>query len=363
MSKHSLKSRRLKRPTERRSKGAAPNKRAASVAMAAVLSVLLTFSIMGASRMVSIPCGADIDEKINGDSGNIATRFELGACEYVASEKIVPKHGDEVAGPVGTFVQRGPAFDPAPLAVVRGAAGVENVFRPQGTVRLEWLRIEGGTGTRGQAGSGTGIAGGDMDDASVVYASEVTGSDAVGFSNAHGLVDRSEFFDTTRNPDFLGFTASGIKAVEEMHVRNSYFHENRGNAIWCDEECDDTSLGRFEATGNLVVDNGRFGIRWEKVPKRDPGGEALIEGNHVHGNGYDASGRAGVSVHDGANAVVRGNTFGQATVAGISYTYNANRLAIRISDSGHSDRPETENVTVENNQLNGETIKGRGLRP
>jgi hypothetical protein len=45
---------------------------------------------------------------------------------------------------------------------------------------------------------------------------------------------------------------------------------------------------------------------------------------------------------------VANNTFGD----------NEDNLAIRITDSGRSDRPDTKNVTVENNTfLGGDTIK------
>jgi hypothetical protein len=316
----------------------------------------------GAARIVEVPCGADLDAKVNADPSTTATRFVLSSCTYTTNQVMALKEGDQIAGPVGSFTQRGPAFDPETSATITAASGVENVFRPRGTVRFEWVRIVGGTGTPGQSGSGTGIAGGQMSDASMLYAVEVTGSDAVGFSNAHGLIDRSEFWDTTKNPDFLGFTAGGVKAVEEMEIRNSYIHDNQGNGLWCDEECDDrnTANAKYWVHENLVVNNGRAGIRFEKVSEANPGGEALIENNRVAGNSNGAV-RGGISVHDASNAVVRGNVFGPGTIAGISYTYNSDKVAIRMSDSGRTDRPDTRNVSVSNNVLNGEVIKGCDL--
>jgi hypothetical protein len=316
-------------------------------------------ALIGAARVIEVPCRADLDAKVNRDPSTTATRFVLSSCKYATNQVIVPKNGDEIAGPVGTFTQRGPAFDPNTSTTITAASGVENVFRPRGTVKLKWVRIVGGTGTPGQAGSGTGIAGGRMSDDSVLYAVEVTGSDAVGFSNAHGIVERSEFWDTTNNPLFLGFTAAGIKAIGEMEIKNSYIHDNQGNGLWCDQFCDDrnTEGGKYWVHENLVVNNGRAGIRWEKVSADASSGEALIENNRIAGNGYGAS-RAGVSIHDGANAVVRGNVFGPGTIAGISYGYDSDKVAIRISDSRRTDRPHTRNVSVTNNAPNGEVIEG-----
>jgi hypothetical protein len=55
----------------------------------------------------------------------------------------------------------------------------------------------------------------------------------------------------------------------------------------------DTSLGTFKALNNLVIHNGRQGIRWEKVPSANAGGEALIEGNRVHSNNLVAQNKVG----------------------------------------------------------------------
>ena len=186
-----------------------------------------------ADQTVNIACGTDVAATINADSGSTATRFVLGSCDFTASQMIIPRDGDEiVCATPPTFTQRGPAYDPNTSCTVTGAQGVENVFRPIGqggsiaTVRFEEIHLVGGTGTPGKVGSGTGIAGGTMGDQSVLYGVEITGSDAVGMSGGHGLFDRSEVFDTTNNTDFLSFTAAGIKAIDEMHIRNSYIHDN-----------------------------------------------------------------------------------------------------------------------------------------
>jgi hypothetical protein len=162
-----------------------------------------------------------------------------------------------------------------------------------------------------------------------------------------------EFTNNTRDPNALGFIASGIKALTEVEVKNSYIHDTQGNGLWCDGGCVDASnmLPGFYVHHNLVVNNDRAGVRYENSTNA-----ALIEFNEVHGNSYKAN-RGGVSVHDAQDALVRNNVFGPATIANVSYDANA-VAAIRCSDSGRSGRPNLQNVVIGGNVLNGETIKG-----
>jgi hypothetical protein len=108
---------------------------------------------------------------------------------------------------------------------------------------------------------------------------------------------------------------------------------------------------------NLVVNNGRAGIRYENVGEVADPGEALIDNNEVHGNSTDAL-RGGVTIVDAQNALVRNNVFGAATIAGVTYSSNSESVAIRATDSGRSDRPDLLNVDIMANVLNGELIMG-----
>ena len=183
--------------------------------------------------------------------------------------------GDKLVGETGTFVERGPAFEPLPTVSIVGSEVLSNVVRAEGTVHLEWVEIVGGTGQYSSdnspvAGTGSGLAMGKASDASSLYAVHVTGNDGTGITNAHGTFDRIELDDTTEDPNFLGFTGSGLKAITEVEVKNSYVHDNQGNGLWCNEFCND-SAGRpngFWVHDNLVVDNGRAGVRYEKVALR-----------------------------------------------------------------------------------------------
>jgi hypothetical protein len=332
-----------------------------------MIGVFAAVFFMGADRVVDIPCGANLVDAVNGDSSTIGTRFQLeGPCTYTVDAALLLKDGDEIAGPAGTFVVRGPAFDPQPTVTIEGTPGVANVIRAQGKVRVEWVKVVGGTGKYSAgsplAGTGSGLAMGMASNDSSLYAVEITGNDGAGITNARGTFDSIELYDTTRDPNFLGFTGSGLKATNEVEVRNSYVHDNQGNGIWCDEFCHDSAEHPkgFWIHDNLVVDNGRAGIRFEKVGDVADAGEALIENNEVHGNSTDA-GTGGISVRDAQNATIQNNRFGAATIAGVAYQPNSGNLAITASDSGRTDRPDLFNVDILNNYLNGETIKGCDL--
>jgi Big-like domain-containing protein len=340
-----------------------------SVAAAAIMVplILVFYSLADAqARIVNIPCGKDIDATINADPRSTASRFVLGAdCPFTASATIVPSNGDEVACAVApTFdplsapayhVEHGPAYDPTTRCTVAGAASVANVFRPIGqggttaTVRFEGIKITGGNFT-GSSGTGTAIAEGSMTNDSYHYGIEVRDNDAAGILSAKGTFDSVEFTNNTRDPNALGFIGAAMKARTEVEVKNSYIHHTQGNGLWCDEGCVDSTShpNGFWVHHNLVVDNGRAGIRFENVGGTNAG-EALIENNEVHGNSPDAV-RGGISVRDAQNATIQNNRFGDPP--------NSNNVAIMASDSGSAGRPDLFNIDIINNILNGETIKG-----
>jgi parallel beta-helix repeat protein len=338
------------------------------VTAAIMLALILAFYSLAnaATPIVNIPCGQDIDARINADPRGTASRFVLGAdCTFVASATIVPSNGDEVACAVApTFVQRGPAFDPTTRCTVAGNSSVENVFRPIGqggttaTVRFEGIKITGGNYT-GSTGSGAAIAEGSMTDTSYHYGIEVRDNEAAGILSAKGTFDRVEFTNNTLVSGALGVIGAGLKARNEVEVKNSYVHDTQGNGLWCDNYCVDSARGRFWVHHNLVVNNKRAGIRFERVGDVSNAGEALIEYNEVHGNSADEN-RGGISVRDAQNATIQNNRFGKVTIGGVTYPANA-RAAIIASDSGRSSRPNLGNILIQNNTLNGEIIKGCDL--
>jgi hypothetical protein len=86
----------------------------------------------------------------------------------------------------------------------------------------------------------------------------------------------------------------------------------------------------------------------------------VFENNEIHGNGKtETERRGGIDIRDSQNAWVGpNNNFGPATIAGVSYAANGDRIGVRATDSGRSDRVNLSNVDVVNNNMNGETIKG-----
>src|SRR5215218_6000059 len=318
-----------------------------------------------AERVVVVPCGQDLDAIVNADDPAIGTRFQLeGPCTYTVDATVELNEGDELAGPLATFIERLPAFDPQPTVTIVGSEGLPHVIRAKGTVRLEWVKIMGGTGLYAAdgsalAGTGSALAMGMSSNTSSLYAVHITGSDAAGITNAHGTFERIELDDTTQDPNFLGFTGSGLKAINEVEVKNSYIHDNQGNGLWCDVFCHDSDshLNGFWVHDNLMVNNGRAGIRFEQVGDVADAGEALIENNEVHGNSVGAI-PGGVSIHDARNALVRNNVFGATIIADVAYLPNSEGVAIRATDSGRLDRPDLQNVDIVDNVLNGEVIEG-----
>jgi hypothetical protein len=348
------------------------------VAVVIMLALILAFYSRAdaqADRTVNIPCGQDIDARINADDRGTATRFVLGAdCTFDASATIVPSDGDEVACAVApTFeplrarvtdlnsVFETPAYDPTTRCTVAGNSSVETVFRPKGqggttaTVRFEGIKITGGNFTNSN-GTGAGIAEGSMTAASSHYGIEIMDNDAAGILSAKGTFERVELTDNTNDPDALGFIGSGMKARHEVEVSNSYVHDTQGNGLWCDNSCEDSAVGQFSVHDNLVVNNGRAGIRWENVGGANAG-EALIQKNEVHGNSPEER-RGGISVRDAQDAQILNNRFGEVTIGGVLYPPNARAVAIIASDSGRSDRPNLWNIDIIGNILNGETIRG-----
>jgi len=320
---------------------------------------------MGADRVVDVPCSQDLDAIVNADDPTTGTLFQLeGPCTYTVDTTVELNEGDEITGPQGTFIERGTALDPEPTVTIVGKQQVSNVIRAKGTVRLEWVKIIGGTGEYSSdgspiAGTGSALAMGMASNTSSLYAVHITGSDAAGITNAHGTFDSIELDDTTQDSNFLGFTGSGLKAITEVEVRNSYIHDNQGNGLWCDVFCHDSSshLNGFWIHDNLVVNNGRAGIRFERVGDVADAGEALIENNEVHGNSLKLS-RGGIDIRDAQNALVRNNVFGATTIAGVAYLPNTSGVAIRTTNSGRPDRPNLFNVEIVGNVLNGEVTEG-----
>ena len=293
----------------------------------------------------------DIAKVVNGDSATRATVFQLAAnATYRVNALIVLKAGDELRGAVGTKPQvpGSVATDPNPTTKLENGAALESLIALRGDNAITWLDMRGAD-YKGQSGSGSAIAAGSGDDDTWIQYNRIHLNGAAGITNAHGHILDNEIDNNTTDRSALGVIAAGVKGIVEYEAGCNYVHENLGHGLWGDVLMKDTTVGSFNVHDNVLSNNGRAGVRFERT--ECSGAEFSAVGNTIQNNGEETV-RGGVSIHDACNSYVANNTFGG----------NWDRLAVRITDSGRSDRPDTKNATIEQNTMNGENVKlGTGI--
>ena len=351
--------------------------------LTAVMVVVLLVHIFPAAAAhdscsgVQVNPSDDLDAIVNSDPPTSATTFCIHAGTYFIDQVVVPRDGDALVGEPGTSTVIGPATKPEPVVLVRNAAALRRLVQPTGSnIHLEWLDISGANvryndqtqdtcGNWGevankcpQAGTGVAIASGNADGTLLITHVRVWGNEGLGIGNAKGRVLHSEFFDNTRNPDWVGFEGAGVKGVTEFEAAHNFVHDEQGNGLWCDHACADDAAREDGAWfhHNLLVNNARWGMRYEFSPIVASGVHSsqptfLAENNEVHGNGV-----GGASMVDAQNGTFRSNIFGPTTMAGVSYAANYNNRAIFFYDSGRAERTDLWNYDATGNQLNGEII-------
>jgi hypothetical protein len=323
--------------------------------------------------------GDDLDAIVNGDPATSATTFCIHAGTYLIDNVVVPRDGDTLLGEQGTSTVIGPATKPEPVVLVRNGAALSRLVQPTGSnIHLEWLDISGAnvlyddqtkdtcanwgevTNKCPQAGTGVAIASGKADGALLITHVRVWGNEGLGIGSAKGRVLHSEFFDNTRNPDWVGFEGAAVKGVTEFEAAYNFVHDEQGNGLWCDHACADDAARVNGAWfhHNLIVNNARWGLRYEFSPIVASGVHSsqptfLAENNEVHGNGL-----GGASMVDAQNGTFRANIFGPTTMEGVSYAANYNHRAIFFRDSGRAERTDLWKGDATDNELNGETIVG-----
>jgi hypothetical protein len=331
----------------------------------------------------------DLDAAINNDPSTTATKFCVTAGTHRVSDTAILRGGDSISGPLGAQTTRGPAVYGQPTAKLVGDTTDKVISASGPNVTIEWVDVSGGDGridpdARASncpssnlpegagcpvVGTGVGIALGQGDGTTLVRNVRVHDNDGVGISNAMGRIENSEFFSNTLDDRFLGVVGSAIKGVAEFEAARNYVHDEQGVGIWHDHslsgEGDEPAMASNPGGGtwvhhNLVVDNDRYGIRFEYSPRNAAEGQHLgtptflAEANRVAGTRINA----GASHADAQNGAWESNIFGQQTVAGVSYGGNFNGRALVIGDSGRSDRTDLWNADVHGNKLNGESISG-----
>jgi hypothetical protein len=294
--------------------------------------------------------GDDIDAIINNDPSGTPTRFCVHAGTYQVSAPARLRAGDKLDAEPGRLAPVGPATQPTPVVKLVGS-GTENLLSAIGTgISITWVDLSGASGTG--TGAGSAIAAGSAGSDFLVQYSRIHNNDSVGISNMHGQILDSEFFSNSEDPASIGFNASAVKGVTEYEAGKLFVHDEQGNGLWCDHGCDSDPGGAdgFWVHDSVVVNSDRAGVRYEDSPNK-----ALIEYNELHGNGR-VERRGGVDIRDSQNATVRNNIFGPATIAGVSYLANGDRIGVRATDSGRSDRVDLSNVDVVDNNMNGDRI-------
>ena len=294
--------------------------------------------------------GQDIDTIINNDPSGTATTFCVYAGTYQVSAQATLRAGDKLMGQPGTTTTVDTATKPTPVVKLLGTSS-DNLLRADGNgISISWVDLSGASGT----GNGTGaIAAGSAGSDFVVQFARIHDNASVGISNMKGRVLDSEFFSNSEATSSLGFNASAVKGITEFEAGRVFVHDEQGNGLWCDGGCssDPARTNGFWVHDSVVVNSGRAGIRYENSPN-----QALFENNEVHGNG-STDWRGGIDIRDSQNAWVGpNNNFGPATIAGVNYPANGNRIGVRATDSGRSDRVDLANVDVVNNNLNGDRI-------
>ena len=290
--------------------------------------------------------GGDIDAIINNDPSGRATTFCVDRGTYTVSQVARLKAGDKLKGEPGGFTSVGPATKPAPVVFLKGS-GTDTLLSALGNnISIEWVDITNASGT----GRGSGaIAAGSADSNFQVQYARIHNNDSLGISNAKGHILDSEFFSNSEAGGSIGVNGSAIKGITQFEAGHLYVHGEQGNGIWCDVGCKEAA-GDFYVHDSVIVGSGRAGIRYENSATR-----AVIKNNLIHGNGV-AERRGGIDIRDSQNAMVTGNVFGATSIDGKPYSVNKDKIGVRATDSGRSDRVNLSNIEVAGNKMNTESI-------
>jgi hypothetical protein len=349
-----------------------PNRAFATVLAAVIgLAVITAMLLLGDTQPAAAthPCegvqiypGNDLDAIVNRDPSDRATTFcvhaALSGTTYTVNNTVVLRSGDQLLGQPGQVITRGPASYGVPPVKIRAVnSSLEFIFKLQGSnVQLRWLDIAGGV---------MGIGAGFSNATTLMEYLAIHDNSRAGIASMNGKLLHSNLYSNGTNPDSWGWSASAVKGVDEYEAAYNYVHDNPANGLWCDHGCKNKGAAMpngFWAHHNLLVNNGRWGVRYEYSPIVPSGVHAsqptaLIENNEIHGNGYNKGSYGGASMEDAQNATFAYNAFGPKTIAGVSYRAN-NKRAIYFGDSGRADRTDLWNGVAVGNTLGGESIDG-----
>jgi hypothetical protein len=143
---------------------------------------------------------------------------------------------------------------------------------------------------------------------------------------------------------------AGYDKGNDTIVVDSYIHDNPWVGLWCDH----CTYGLFDVEDSRLVHNGANGIQWEMSGGWTSDDRAIVRNNVIRRNNYleEASFRGGVGVSTANDILVSGNSFGQNEIAGVNVIYTGSRDA---------PQPNSRGVTIQNNEMNSDDIRGCGL--
>lgn len=304
------------------------------------------------------------------DAAPSGTTFCLQAGTYTVSATIVPGAGDTVAGAGrdATFI------DGSPLPETNGRIFYVN----QGDFTVRDLDI-GGTRTPPEGQTTACINHVGQQDYSACgraftnFSTNLTitrvdchdnGGNCVG-GNGNLNVDDLDCWNNG-NAYSMATTsiryAACIKQVavpvgstrNDVTIRNSNFHDNIWNGIWCD----------FCRSGTWIVENNTFranggeGFEWEMSGGWGTPGTATDDNAQVRNNfftenvGDGAAYRGAMHVSTANDILIENNTFLNNLQSSVGILFSANR---------NPPQPDSRGVIVQNNTLNGDPIVGCSL--
>jgi hypothetical protein len=129
-----------------------------------------------------------------------------------------------------------------------------------------------------------------------------------------------------------------IKVIHSATIKDSFFHDNKNNGIWCDVGC-----ASFTVIGNVVKRNGGNGIFFEISQ-----GPATIANNVVkHNNTAHVPSHGGIGITNSKNVDVYGNRLRHNHGFGISARKDHRSIGWQLSG-----------IKIHGNKLHGDPIKG-----
>jgi hypothetical protein len=354
---------------------------AGALGATAAIIVLAAFTLAGGASAAQcegkqVMPSQDLDLVVNSDPADAATTFCVQGnangtpATYNLSNTLILRNGDKLIGPQVPLVRRGPASYPAtPLVNLRNGNHLTKLVEMTGSdVVVKWVDVAGAE-TRHTAdggpvnGTGIGIGASQADATSRIRYVVSHDNLAMGINGTKGKVLNSNLYNNGGDRVWWGFGAAAAKTTFESEWGFNYVHDNPANGLWADHDMHNTpeqGVGGWHVHDNLVVDNGRWGVRFEysailPAGVHSPEGSetthpnVLVEDNRVAGNGY------GALIQQAAQqGLWRNNTLGSQTVAGVSYAGNG--LGIVGSDSKQS--TELWDADFYNNVLNGDGVQG-----